>query len=481
MSVKSRVIMVFALFLLAACSMVGGDQGASQPTAPPPSDPTALALVAAQAHLENHLGRELEGIQVAYGPGEWTDTSLGCPQDGVAPEEQPITGYTFEMTVDGVMYELHTDGDGSIVVLCPEKRAETAPKEINVTVPAEIENPLELAKTKVAEAAGVPFDEVAIENLVWELTSFPNTGLGCPEPDMAYAEVMTEGYVLMFSFQEQAYEIHTDLAGESAVLCPVEETAEIEPPAEGASTDLPDAIETPFISARLVLAEALGMPAESLSFDAIGWEEATFGSTALGCPEDGMTYAAMEVDGYAFSLIYSGIEYQVHTDLAGANAVICSDGGQDSADEHPRIVFTSYGDDALEFGISYPLGWTIERAEADGEVFFRPAGGDPTLGMTISRLEASATDLEASLSQYRITLYNNDASAIEIEAPQPLEPNGRSQVYSREVAGVTIFERVTFFAEGYRVHQWGPMDERTTWGDPFIQMLTSFVALDADQ
>jgi hypothetical protein len=332
----------------------------------------------------------------------------------------------------------------------------------------------------VAEKTGVSLDELLIDDLAWELTSFPDTALGCPEPDMAYAEVVTEGYVLTFSFQEQAYKVHTDLAGANAVLCTGEETVEVESPPESASSDLPDAIEAPFVAARLVLAEALGMSAESLTLDAVGWEDATYASTALGCPEDGMTYAAVETEGYAFSLTYSGTEYRVHTDLDGSKAVLCTESGQERVDEKARVVFTSYSDDALGFGISYPLGWTVERMEADGQVHFIPAGGDPILGMTISRLMTPTMDLETAIAQYRINLYNNNASALEVDSPHPVGPGGRSQVYSREVAGITVFERVTFFAEGYRVAQWGPLAERWTWDDPFIQILTSFIALETE-
>jgi hypothetical protein len=483
MSIKSRVILVFALILLAACSLIEGDQGGSQPTAPPPSDPTALALAAAQARLEEHLGRELEGIQVAYGPGEWTDTSLGCPQDGIVAEERSVAGYTFEMTVDGTMYELHTDGDGSVVVLCPKK--EVTPKVLDLEIPAEVEKPLENAKSLLAESLGVAPDSVDPDEIAWELTTFPNSGLGCPDPEMVYAEVLTEGYAFTLSFQDQVYEIHTDLAGESAVLCLDEETAVAGPSADTVSTELPETVKTPFVAARAVLAEALDIPTDSLTLDSISWEETTFASTALGCPEEGMVYSAVEVDGYAFSLTHSGTEYQIHTDLSGAIAVFCPEGERavardlPSADELPRIVFTSYGDESLGFGISYPLGWIIERA--DGEVLFQPAGNDPTLGMTVSRQETANTDIEALMSQYQITLYNNDATAIEIEGPHPIGPGGRSQVFSREVAGIAIFERVTFFAQGYRVLQWGPMAERTTWSDPFIQMLNSFIVLGGEQ
>ena len=480
MSVKSRVIVFVALLLLAACSAVR-DEGGSQPTKPPPSDPNVVALEAAQAHLAEHLGKDLQGIQVAYGPGEWTDTSLGCPQDGKEPEERVVTGFTFEMTVDGTMYELHTDGDGVIVVLCPEKGSEPAPKETDLAPPAELEMPLEKVRTILSESMGVPLDSLDPGDLVWESVTFPNSGLGCPEPDTAYLEVLTEGYAFTYTFQGRAYEVHTDLAGDTAVLCPEGEIAGGGETLTTSSDDLPDLIEAPYLIARTVLADELGVSPETLTFEVISWEEATFPSSALGCPEEGMAYAAVEVDGYIFSLTHSGTQYRVHTDLSGTNGVQCRESGQGeiaappSAGESATMVFTSFGDDTLGFGISYPLGWTVEPAEAEGEVLFRPAGSDPTLGMIVSRLDGKSGEVEGWVSEYQITLYSNDPTAIQIEEPHQIGPGGQSQLYSREIEGTPVFERVTFFAKGYRVLQWAPMVERTMWSDAFVQMLNSLV------
>ena len=480
MSVKSRLIVVIALLLLAACSAVR-DEGGSPPTEAQPSDPNVVALQAAQAYLAEHLGVELQGIQVAYGPGEWTDTSLGCPQDGIEPEERVVAGFTFEMTVDGTMYELRTDKDGGIVVLCPEKGSEPAPKEADLPPPAEIEKPLEKARTVVSESLGVPLDSVDPGDLVWESVTFPNSGLGCPEPDTAYLEVLTEGFALTFTFQDRAYEVHTDLAGDTAVLCPGGEVAGSGETPTTSSGDLPGLLEAPYLIARTALADELGVSPDTLAFEAISWEEATFPSTALGCPEEGLAYAAVEVDGYIFSLTHSGAQYHVHTDLSGTNGVLCRESEHDetaassSAGESSKMIFTSFGDDTLGFGISYPLGWTVEPAEAEGEVLFRPAGNDPTLGMIISRLNGSAGEAEAWMSEYQITLYSNDPTAIQIEEPHQIGPGGQSQLFSREIEGTTVFERATFFAKGYRVLQWGPMVDRTLWSDPFVQMLNSLV------
>jgi hypothetical protein len=48
-----------------------------------------------------------------------------------------------------------------------------------------------------------------------QLTSFaavewPDASLGCPQPDMMYAQVITPGYQIVFDAGGQAVEVHTD-------------------------------------------------------------------------------------------------------------------------------------------------------------------------------------------------------------------------------------------------------------------------------
>jgi hypothetical protein len=477
MSVKSRGIMVIMLFFLVACSTRGSQQ-ANQSTEPVAADPAMVALTAAQAHLEEHLGRELEDIEVAYGSAEWVDTSLGCPQDGVQYDEMIISGFQFEMTVDGEMYELHTNTDGSIVVLCSARKEEPASGDVAAQIPVEIEKPLETAQTLLAVVLGVSLDSLELDERSWETVTFPNSGLGCPEPGAEYLETPTEGYSFSFTYQDRVYEIHTDLTGDSGIMC-----GETVPTGAGETpgAHVPGAIQKPSDKARALLAEVLGMPQDSLVLEGISWEDVTFPSSALGCPQPGTSYLDVETEGYIFMLTHAGVVYQVHTDLAGGFGVLCRGSGDreseasKSPDAPVDMVFTSYSDETLGLGISYPLGWTVEPGQAEGEVYFGPAGNDPARGMIISDLGSVSGEVDTWLSDYQVALYSSDPTAVQSEERQVVGPNGQSQLYSREIDGVTIMERVTFFAEGYRVLQWGSMAEWATWNDPFLQMLNSLV------
>ncbi|MBI2919016.1 MAG: hypothetical protein HYY01_13635 [Chloroflexi bacterium] len=51
-----------------------------------------------------------------------------------------------------------------------------------------------------------------------EPVDWPDTSLGCPQPDMLYAQVITPGYRIVLSVASQTYEYHTDRVSQ-VVLC----------------------------------------------------------------------------------------------------------------------------------------------------------------------------------------------------------------------------------------------------------------------
>lgn len=54
---------------------------------------------------------------------------------------------------------------------------------------------------------------VAVESVKW-----PDTSLGCPQPGMMYAQVITPGYRILLSYDGQIYEYHSD-QGTRVVYC----------------------------------------------------------------------------------------------------------------------------------------------------------------------------------------------------------------------------------------------------------------------
>jgi len=458
--------MVSLLLLLAACA---GGADESQPTSPPPPSQEVVALQAAQSYLEERLGKSLEGTTVAYGPAEWPDTSLGCPQDGVDYAQQVTSGYQFEITVEGEMYDLRTNADGSVVVLCPQRAESETPAGPQVIA-------LEAARTRLTEQLGVEAVDLPGPGAA-EPAEWPSHALGCPQEGVTYADEVVSGYRFQFLYDGVTYDLRASQDGGIVVLCQPGEPVPV--------PELPAAIQAPLDKARSLLAESLGVPLDSLELEAVTWEAVTFSSSALGCPQPGMNYLTVITEGYSFALTRAGVAHEVHTDLTGSFGVICEGKGVETEDEGAviplpadapgGIVFTSYSDETQGFGISYPLGWVVEPAPAEAEVYFGPAGGDPSHGMLVSYLGGPLADADGQLSDYQIALYTSDSTAVQVGERESAGVGGRSERYSRELEGGKVVERVTFFAEGYRVLQWAPADEWSSWDDPFLQMLNSLV------
>jgi len=73
------------------------------------------------------------------------------------------------------------------------------------------------AISAIAADLGVPpetIQVISIESRVW-----PDSSLGCPQPDMLYAQVVTPGYLVLVEMSGEQIEYHTDERG-SVVRCP---------------------------------------------------------------------------------------------------------------------------------------------------------------------------------------------------------------------------------------------------------------------
>lgn len=71
------------------------------------------------------------------------------------------------------------------------------------------------AENDLAERIGVA--KSAIKLVSTELVNWPDSSLGCPQPGMMYAQVITPGYRVTLESGDQTYEYHT--GGSRLVLC----------------------------------------------------------------------------------------------------------------------------------------------------------------------------------------------------------------------------------------------------------------------
>jgi hypothetical protein len=101
--------------------------------------------------------------------------------------------------------------------------ASTVPPKIEIIERATADDasivPRDLAeKTKTDLAKYLNIDGSQIRVVESISVDWPDTSLGCPQPDMAYAQVVTPGYWIVLETNGLQYPYHTDLEGQ-VILC----------------------------------------------------------------------------------------------------------------------------------------------------------------------------------------------------------------------------------------------------------------------
>ena len=103
----------------------------SGPPALSPSTPTASAYGSVPEELEG-AARKLLADELGADEGDfsldssegvgWSDASLGCPQEGRAYAQVLTPGYKLVFELAGTSYPVHTNSDGSQMVLCGDEQ-----------------------------------------------------------------------------------------------------------------------------------------------------------------------------------------------------------------------------------------------------------------------------------------------------------------------------------------------------------------------
>ncbi|MFO7742386.1 MAG: hypothetical protein R6X31_08745, partial [Anaerolineae bacterium] len=84
-------------------------------------------------------------------------------------------------------------------------RQGTPPIETRPTRPPRAQDAVEAARTFLVDHLEVPVAQIQL--LYVEPQTWPDAGLGCPEPGQAYAQVVTPGYRLVLQVGTRQYEV----------------------------------------------------------------------------------------------------------------------------------------------------------------------------------------------------------------------------------------------------------------------------------
>ncbi len=79
------------------------------------------------------------------------------------------------------------------------------------------ERVIQLVRQDMAQKMSVALDEISEVSV--EAVEWPDASLGCPQPGMMYAQVVTPGFRVKMAAKGQTVEYHTDSSGRRVVSC----------------------------------------------------------------------------------------------------------------------------------------------------------------------------------------------------------------------------------------------------------------------
>lgn len=202
------------------------------------------------------------------------------------------------------------------------------------------------AQASLANFIGVSTDELKLEEA--SAQGWPDGSIGCPAEGAMYPQVVTPGFLMIFSDGGERYEIHTTETNELIVLCEngsptqlppatVAQPAQpVQPAPSGRATEVPapdpggparvptqttggaavplDETSRPMVDlATATLAQEVGISEGEITLIRI--ESVEWNDGSLGCPQPGENYLQVIIPGYLIELEAQGILYKYHTDL----------------------------------------------------------------------------------------------------------------------------------------------------------------------
>ncbi|MFL5805099.1 MAG: hypothetical protein ACJ8CR_25565 [Roseiflexaceae bacterium] len=177
------------------------------------------------------------------------------------------------------------------------------------------------ARRRLAQYLAVPVEDLPLQSANQQ--TWPDGALGCPAPDQIYPQVVTPGFVLVFSdmTQTKTYTVHAGMNEQEMVLCENKQPIALPDDTNGApqsaaptpASGAPDPASRPLADlARQDLAQQLGIKAEDITVASV--EEVEWRNSSLGCPQPGMNYLQVITPGYRITLEAQGRRYEYHAD-----------------------------------------------------------------------------------------------------------------------------------------------------------------------
>jgi hypothetical protein len=98
---------------------------------------------------------------------------------------------------------------------------------------------IEAALESLSAEVGQTVTRGNLQNWQWMEQVFPDASLGCPQPDVSYAQVLTRGFQFQLQYRGQVYDYRVASDGSNVILCSISEAA-----APAPTSERPDATPT---------------------------------------------------------------------------------------------------------------------------------------------------------------------------------------------------------------------------------------------
>jgi hypothetical protein len=151
------------------------------------------------------LGISIDQVKVVSVEAvDWPNGCLGVQRIGVMCTQQIVPGFRIILEANGQQYEYHTNGSGSEIV--------PADNQQPIQVP---DDAVQAATGDLAKALGVSQDQVSLVSST--IIEWPDSCLGIQQPNIACAQIVTPGYLILLEANGHRYEYHSDAAGDQVI------------------------------------------------------------------------------------------------------------------------------------------------------------------------------------------------------------------------------------------------------------------------
>ena len=164
------------------------------------------AIQLAKVALEEKVGIDADSIRLASATAaEWPDSSLDCPEKGMAYQPVLSPGYVVSLHVNSRTYTVHVAGADAVIC----NKAGMSGQQTSNARMEQAMRPISTAREHLAEMLNVAPGQIRIVS--FKRSAWPDARLGCPQSGETYEQIETTGFVVDFEEGGKPYRYHVSM------------------------------------------------------------------------------------------------------------------------------------------------------------------------------------------------------------------------------------------------------------------------------